>query len=167
MPRYTVHYRFSQRFPFPGRDAYVWSTDFRGDDIPLTGRRGTREVERLDESTLILTDTLKEGGKSETKVRLVRLYPDILTWTNTRLSETGKHSQFLYQIVPEGVKASRLEFTGAQIDEAARLPTKSELAAIGKSYAETDALIWVRLAEAMESDLGPRRPRGTSRNRAR
>jgi hypothetical protein len=167
MEYYTVHYAFSQRFPFPAGEVYEWSTDYREDDIPLTGRKGTRKIERMDEATLILTDTLTEGGKAETKVRLIRLFPGILTWTNTRLSDAGKHSQFIYQVVPDGVNASRLEFTGAQVERAGKQPSKTERAAAAKEYAETDALIWVHLAAAMEKDLAPRRSRGTSRNRAR
>ncbi|MDA4136633.1 MAG: hypothetical protein OK449_06525 [Thaumarchaeota archaeon] len=167
MHYYTVHYRFSQRFPFPARKAYDWSTDYRGDDLPLLGQQGTREVERIDDATLILTDTRTDSGKPETKVRLVRLFPDILTWTNTRLSDVGKHSQFIYQIVPDGVTASRLEFTGAQVEGAGTKPSKPELAAATEKYAKADALIWVNLAAAMKKDLAPRRSPGTSRNRAR
>ena len=167
MPRYTVHYRFSQRFPFPAGDAYAWSTDFHADDVTLMGEEGTRKVDRIDDSTFILADTQKRAERPETKVRLVRLYPELLMWTNTRISEAGKHSQFIYQIAPEGVKGSRLEFTGAQLDEAARQPSKAELAAAAKRYAETDALAWMHLAEAMKKDLAPTRSRGTSRKRAR
>ena len=167
MPRYTVHYRFSQRFPFPAGDAYAWCTDFQVGDVALMGEQGTRRVERIDDSAFILADTQKRGERSETKVRLVRLYPELLMWTNTRISEAGKHSQFIYQIVPEGAKGSRLEFTGAQLDEAARQPSKAELAAAAKRYAENDALVWTHLAEAMGKDLAPMRSRGASRDRAR
>jgi hypothetical protein len=99
-------------------------------------------------------------------VRLVRVFPDILTWTNTRLSDAGKHSQFIYQIVPDGVNASRLEFTGAQVENAGTRPSEPELVAVAEEYAKTDALIWVHLAAAMKKDLAPRHSPGTSRNRA-
>jgi hypothetical protein len=167
MQYYTAHYRFSQRFPFPARKAYEWSTDYHGDDLPLLGQEGTREIERIDDATLILTDTRTDSGKPETKVRLVRLFPDILTWTNTRLSEAGRHSQFIYRVVPDGVNASRLEFTGAQVDSASARPTKPEIAAAAEEYKKADALIWVHLAAAMKKDLAPRRSPGTSRNRVR
>ena len=167
MVYYTVHYRFSQSFPFPAREVYDWATDFQEEDVVLSGRTGTREVERLDDATLILTDTVVNGGKSVTKVRLIRLFPDILTYTNTRISTQGRHSQFIYQIIPEGAKASRLEFSGAQVERAKTKPSGSALKAAAKELRETDVLIWVHLAAAMGKDLGPKRSRGTSGSRAR
>jgi hypothetical protein len=167
MVRFTVHYKFVQKFPFPARDVYDWSTDYREDDIPLTGNKGKREIEKLDEATLILTDTVDYGSGPVTKVRLIRMFPKQLLWINTRLSEAGKHSQFVYQIIPEGKKASRLEFYGAQVEEASRRPSAAKVARMAKELAETDALVWVNLARAMKADFGPSRSRGTSRNRAR
>jgi hypothetical protein len=164
---YTVHYTFNQSFPFPAREVYEWSTDFREDDWPRTGGQGTRKVEKLDDTTIILTDTRDEGGKPVTKVRLVRLFPAMNMWTNTRISKLGKHSQFIYQIVPDGPSASHLVFSGAQIESARTRPSTSKVAASAKKYTELDSLIWVNLAAAMEKDLGPRRSRGTSGNRAR
>lgn len=167
MVRYTIHYKFVQQFPFPARDVYDWSTDYREDDIPLTGNKGVRQVEKLDDATFILTDTVDYGNGPTTKVRLVRLFPEQLLWTNTRISEVGKHSQFVYRMVPEGRRASRLEFYGAQVEEATKKPTTARLAALAKELADTDALIWVNLARAIEKDLAPTRSRGTSRNRER
>lgn len=169
MVLFTVHYRFSQRFPFPARQVYDWSTDFREDDVARMHKKGRREVEKLDDSTLILTDETFENGRKVRKVRLVRLYPEQMMWTNTRLSEEGKHSQFIYQVVPEGRKASRLDFIGAQVDEAPnRRPTSKEIGELSKAYAKADALSWVYLSEALEQDLaGPRGTRGTSGSRAR
>lgn len=167
MVRYTVHYKFAQHFPFPARDIYDWSTDYREDDIPLMGNKGTRQVEKLDDATLILTDTVDYGSGPTTKVRLVRLFPEQLLWTNTRLSEAGKHSQFVYQLVPEGKNASRLEFYGAQAEEAPKKPSPAKVASRSKQLAKEDAQIWVNLAKAIRKDFAPSRSRGTSRNRAR
>jgi len=165
MPFFTVHYRFSQRFPFSAREVYDWSTDFQADDIARMGKEGIRSVERLDETTIILTDKIKEATRSITKVRLVKLYPEMMMWTNTRISEEGRHSQFIYQMVPEG-KGSRLEFTGAQVDEAPRRPTSAKLSAIARGYEETDSLTWVRLAKSLEEEFSQRRSPGASGNRA-
>ncbi len=167
MVHYTVHYKFVQRFPFPARDVYGWSTDYREDDIPLMGNRGTREIEKVDDATLILTDKVEYPSGPVTKVRLIRMFPEMLFWTNTRLSDVGRHSQFLYRIVPEGKNGSRLEFYGAQVEEAAKKPSAAKVARLAKELAETDALVWVNLARAMQADLGPSWSRGTSRNRAR
>ena len=166
MTFFTIHYRFSQRFPFSAKEVYDWSTDFRADDITRMQKKGERTVEKLDDTTIILTDTTKEASGPVTKVRMVKLYPEIMMWTNTRISEVGRHSQFIYQVVPEG-KGSRLDFTGAQVDEGPKRPTKPQVLAIAREYAKADSLTWGYLAKALEDDLGPRRSPGTSRSRGR
>jgi hypothetical protein len=163
---YTVHYGFSQKFPFPARDVYAWSTDFRADDLPRLGQKGRRKVERIDDATLVLTDTVILGKGQDTKVRLVRLFPDLLMWTNTRLSDVGKYSQFLYRVMPEGDSASRLDFSGAQVDEARSRLSASKLKESARRYAEADAMIWVSLASSMEKELARPASRGASRNPA-
>jgi hypothetical protein len=167
MVRYTVYYFFSQHFDFPARDVYEWSTDFRTDDLARMGEEGSRKVEKLDEATLVLTDTVVTDGKKVTKKRLVRLFPDTHFWTNTRLSRVGRHSQFIYQVVAEGEDASRLEFTGALVKDAPRKPSSAQMAALSKKYADEDSAAWVNLAAAMKKELAPRRSRGASGNRAR
>jgi hypothetical protein len=162
--QFTVHYKFSHRFPFPAQEVYDWATDYQPDDIRLWGGDGARVVERLDGHTLILTDTVRAKGKSETKVRMVRLFPEQLLWTNTRISEAGKYSQFIYQVVAEGPRKSRLDFTGAQIEYAAKRPSPARLSKLAKEIAEKDALIWVGLGEAIAKDLGRRRSPRTSRS---
>ncbi|MBC7126916.1 MAG: hypothetical protein ABC585_03815 [Candidatus Methanosuratincola petrocarbonis] len=78
MASYSVHYKFSQRFNFPAQEAYQWCTDFQAGDIALMGGKGKRRVTRINDDTLVLTDTvIGEGGKV-TRKRLVRLYPELL-----------------------------------------------------------------------------------------
>jgi hypothetical protein len=80
-------------------------------------------------------------------------------WTNTRISDPGKYSQFIYQIVPEGKNASRLDYNGAQIEEREKVPLSSEIAAMSEKIAEEDSQAWVNLAAAMEKDMSRRPPR--------
>lgn len=58
MASYTVHYKFSQRFNFPAQEVYRWCTDFQAGDIALMNEKGKRRVRRINEDTLVLTDTL-------------------------------------------------------------------------------------------------------------
>jgi hypothetical protein len=153
MPNYTVHFGFSQRFPFPAAEAYEWCTDYDPGDIALEGMKGVRRVEWTDDDTVILTDTVDSDGRKITKVKVVRLYPKLLMWTNTRISGPGKYSQFIYQIVSEGENASRLDYNGAQIEEAEKIPSSSKVAAMSKNIAEEDSQAWVNLAAAMKKDL--------------
>ena len=102
MPAYTIHFGFTQKFPFPAAKAYEWCTDYNEGDIALEGMKGTRRIEWTDDSTVVLTDSVGAGAKKVTKVKVVRLYPKLLFWTNTRMSEPGKYSQFIYQLVPRG-----------------------------------------------------------------
>jgi hypothetical protein len=159
MVYYTVHYRFSQSFPFPVEEAFAWASDYDPGDIRLMGKEGTREIERIDEDTLVLDDTIVNGNGTVRKRRLVRLFPELHALTNTRLSGPNRHSQFIYQFLAEGEKGSRLEFTGAQVNRAATRPSPADVAALAEVYATEDSGLWVNLAEAMKKDLGPRRRR--------
>lgn len=155
MKSYSVHYKFSQHFNFPAQDAYRWCTDYQTDDIALMGVRGKRQIQRINEDTLVLTDTFLTDGGEKTKKRLVRIYPECLFWTNTRLSADGRHSQFLYQIVPEGDKGSRLDFTGSQVYYDNERPTSARIASLASELAKEDSSLWRSLAKAMEKDLAP------------
>ncbi len=160
MPSYTVHFGFSQRFPFPAAEAYRWCTDYDAGDIALEGMKGSRRIEWTDDATVILTDEVDTGSAKTTKVKVVRLYPKLLMWTNTRVSDPGKYSQFIYQIVSEGENASRLDYNGAQIEEGKKIPSPSEIAAMSKKLMEEDSQAWVNLAAAMKKDITRRTSHG-------
>jgi hypothetical protein len=115
--------------------------------------KGVRRAEWTDDDTVILTDTVDSDGRKTTKAKVVRLYPELLMWTNTRISDPGKYSQFIYQIISEGENASRLDYNGAQIEEAEKIPSSSEIATMSKKLTEEDSQAWVNLAAAMKKDL--------------
>jgi len=165
MPTYTVHFGFSQRFPFSAAEAYEWCTDYDAGDIALEGLKGSRQIEWTDDDTAILTDTVDTDGRKVTKVKVVRLYPKLLMWTNTRISGPGKYSQFIYRIVSEGENASRLDYDGAQIEEAEKIPSASKIAAMSKKLTEEDSEAWVNLAAAMKEDLTRPASHGVSTSR--
>ena len=154
MPPISVDFEFVQRFKVPAKAAYAWATDYRPDDHALMGRRGRRKIDRICGDTLILTDTIETGGGGRvTKKRHIRLYPERLTWINTHISGPNRHSQFLYEIMPEGRNSSRLRFTGREIRKAG--PTSArQLAALVAEERKEDAALWKRLARAMAADLG-------------
>ncbi|MDG6926353.1 MAG: hypothetical protein JRN09_07340 [Nitrososphaerota archaeon] len=156
MPSYTVHFGFSQRFPFPAAQAYEWCTEYDAGDIALEGMRGTRQVDWTDDATVILTDVVGLGSIKTKKVKVVRLYPKLLMWTSTRVSEPGKYSQFIYQIVAEGKNSSRLDYHGAQVEEAEKVPSQRYIAARAKELTREDSQVWFNLAAAMKKDLSRR-----------
>jgi len=156
MHYFTVHYKFSQTFPFSVRAAYDWSTDYDEEDLSLMGLQGKREIERVDADTLVLHDTFFSDGRTTKKKRLVRMFPELLILTNTRLAGPMKHSQFIYQFVAEGTNGSRLDFTGAQVERSSKRPSPAKIAALSSQYAKEDSALWVNLAKAMEKDLGAR-----------
>lgn len=156
MESYTVHYSFSQPFDFPAKDAFEWSMDYRDDDMARMGLKGTRKIERLNDDTLIVTDTIFSGTKREPKRRLIRIYPERLTMVNTRLSSTDRHSQFIYEFVSLEEKKSRLDFSGAHVFYGKK-PSPSKLSTLARKMAEEDGTVWKHLAAAMEKDLS--RPR--------
>jgi len=153
MPRISFRYRFTVLLPAPPDAAYRWATDFRPDDPERLGQVGVRRIERLAPDALILTDTVRDGRATVTKSRLVRLMPERRSWTNTHLTGSRRHSQFLYEISAAGRGRSRLTFTGLQIESAARPPSPRAIATRARSVAREDAAAWRRLARAMGRDL--------------
>ena len=154
MPAYTVRYSFEQPFHTSARRAFAWCTDFRTDDHARMGETGRRTISRLTEDTLLLTDVFPgPRGGSVTKVKLVRLDPAGLSWTNTHLSGPARHSQFLYRIVPEGRDRSHLVFSGFQVGRAPRRPTRAQLRALAQRLQREDSLAWRQLARALDSEL--------------
>ena len=152
MDSYSIHYGFSQRFDVPARAAFEWCVDYRPDDWGRMGKKGTRKIRRINEDTLILTDTYPGGEAPVTKRRLVRLNPERLAWTNTHIGGPNRHSQFWYQIVEEGKGRSRLDFTGLQVNYGKR-PSDAKIAELAKELRADDSGMWVLLAKEMRRDL--------------
>jgi hypothetical protein len=148
---YSVHFKFTQHFDFPPEEAYSWCTDYQPEDIRLQGNDGVRKVQWVNEDTVVLTDITFTGTRKVAKRRLVRLYPERLSWTNTRISSEGRHSQFLYDIVAEK-GGSRLDFTGSQVVLGKR-PSPAKLAAMAAELVKEDSATWRNLAKAMARDL--------------
>jgi len=148
---YSVHFKFSQHFDFPPERAYRWCTDYDPGDIKLQGSEGVRRTRWINEDTVLLTDVNFTGEGKVAKRKLVRLYPERLSWTNTRISSEGRHSQFLYEIVAEK-GGSRLDFTGSQVFPG-RKPSSAKLAAMAEDLRKEDSSTWRNLARAMAKDL--------------
>lgn len=157
MRPFSVRYRFAQRFDVPAFDAYSWATRYDPLDIALMGKKGKRKTVHVSEDAVVLTDTIVLGdGSSVTKRKLVRLNPERLSWTSTHLTGPNKHSQFLYEIVPDGERSSRLEFTGLHLDYEHEAPTsRKRLDALARAMAKEDAATWKILARAMAAELRP------------
>lgn len=152
MDSYSVHYGFSQPFDFPAKTAFDWCTDYRPDDWARMGKKGTRRVKRINEDTLILTDTVTGEDGPITKQRLVRLNPERLAWTNTHLAGPNEHSQFWYQIVARGNGKSTLDFTGLQVNYGKR-PSAARIAEMAEELEADDSRMWSLLAKEMRNDL--------------
>ncbi len=153
MKSYSVHFKFTQHFDFPVEAAYKWCTDYHQGDIGLMGDQGERRVRWVNEDTAILSDVYNSGGQTETKKKMVRLYPERFSWVNTRISRESRHSQFLYEIKPDK-GGSRLHFTGSQILSGEKVPSKAKISGMAKKLAREDSSTWRNLAKAMERDLG-------------
>lgn len=154
MESYSLRYRFSQPFNVPAKTAYGWCTDFQPDDLARMGMVGTRKIQRINDDTLILTDVIK--GERERKQRLVRLNPDLMSWTGTHLNGSNKLSQFWYQIVSDGARSSHLEFTGLRVNYG-KPPSPAKIAEMAHDLAVEDSGDWQLLATEMHNDLKPSR----------
>ena len=152
MPPASISFRFSQRFKSPAREVYDWATDYDPQDIVRMGHSGKRKIARVCNETLILTDTYHyEDGTKVSKKKLIRLDPAGLRWTNTHLTGPNQHSQFLYELIPEGETACRLDFTGMQILELEDA-SKREVAERARQLKREDATSWKNLARAFASE---------------
>ena len=151
MESYPVRYKFSQSFDVPAERAFRWCTDYQPDDWAIMGKEGTRRIKRLNEDTLILTDTVVGKSGPVTKKRLVRLNVQELAWTNTHIDGPNKHSQFWYQIVSMG-DGSRLDFVGPQVNYGRR-PSPKRIEKMARDLRNEDSGMWALLAKEMSMDL--------------
>lgn len=149
MPLVSVPFQFIQRFPRPAGEVYRWATAYDPKDIFLFGLKGKRKITPLCSDALILADTfIQDDGSRVTKAKLVRLFPERLFWTNTHTTGPNKHSQYLYQLVPEGEGACRLEFTARVVMETA-VGDKAEIRALAKDLKQKTQAVWKNLARAL------------------
>jgi hypothetical protein len=149
----SVHYHFAQRFQVPAQRAYEWCTDYDPGDPSLMHENAERNVHRVSESTIILTDLYRVGDIRIRRLKLVNLYPHRLSWTSTHLAGPNKYSQFLYEIVPEGKDASRLEFDGLHLEHGRTENMdgkRTEL--LASRLRDDDAAAWRLLAAEMEKE---------------
>jgi len=153
MRAYSVKYDFNQRFSVPARQAFNWCIDYQPSDLSLMNESGTRRILKLNEDTILLKETARQNEKAVTKTRLVKINKTSMSWTNTHVSGPSLHSQFLYTIVPEGKRASRLFFTGLPVCYSVKHLSKRALRQIAKSERRVDSVVWKHLAKAMERDF--------------
>ena len=152
----SIRYRFSQRFYVSAQEAYDWCTNYSPQDHALMGDEAAeRQITRLAESTLILTDIFQVGKGKVEKQKLVQLYPDRLGWVSTHLTGPNKYSQFIYEISAEGEDTSRLDFTALHLQyEKLDIEGSKTLA---DKLKEEDSAAWKLLAAAMAIELGSTR----------
>ncbi len=154
---HSIQYHFSQIFAIPAFDAYTWCTNYDQNDLKLMQQNGKREINHLTETTIILTDTFFNKKNPIKKNKLIQLYPDRLSWTNTHLSGPNKYSQFLYEIKPENEKTSKLYYIGLQMEYKKHKLSKKDIEAREKEQMNEDAAVWKIIAEEMERELGKTR----------
>jgi hypothetical protein len=150
----SVRYHFRQSFTVPAQAAYRWCTDFRSSDGNLFEVPWKRSVRRLSDDALVLSDTTWPNGRVRRIHRLVRLNSSRLAWTNTHLDGPYRHSQYWYQIVPDGPRRSHLEFTGMRLVRSPRRLTATQVARLAEKERLEDSGLWRRrMAPALEHDL--------------
>lgn len=158
MPLQRLTYRFTTRLPVPRAQAYLWATDYRSSDLKLAGLEATRRVERLTEDLILLTDSFdvdpfnSRPGARTVKEKLVHLYPDRWSWTSTHLTGPARYSQFLYHLTSRGPRACSLHFSGSQVEQVARSPTRSFLERRARELKQEDSRLWARFAAELAKD---------------
>jgi hypothetical protein len=151
---YSVRYHFVQCFAVPARTAYNWCTNYDQADHMLMGHEDAeRQITRLTDNTIILTDTFTIGGTRVEKQKLVHFYPDKLKWIATHLYGPIKYSQFIYEISADGETASHLDFIGLFIDYGREKLDKASAKMLAEQLRKEDSDTWNLLAKAMAKDL--------------
>jgi hypothetical protein len=146
---YSIRYSFSQQFAVAARVAFNWCTDYRTDDHDLIGNTNAkRAISKITDSTILLKDTFQIGRSIVEKEKLVHLYPDRLMWTSTHLSGPNRYSQFIYQIIPEGKGASRLNFSALHVEHKDGL-LKNDLEQLTEELGSNDLVMWRLFAAVM------------------
>ncbi len=151
MPKVSVSYQFSQRFKAPANEVFAWATDYDPGDLERMGFQGKRNVALVCDGAVLLTDTVvRPDGTKVRKKKLVRIDAQRMRWTNTHLASPIRHSQFWYEIVPEGDAACRLDFTGLQLEEME--DSKKAVSARAKELKHEDSELWKNLARAFAAE---------------
>jgi hypothetical protein len=158
MPLQRVTYTFTTKLPVPRAQAFRWATDYRSTDLKLAGLSARRKVERLTEDLILLTDSFdadpfsSRRGVRTVKRKLVHLYPDRWAWTSTHVSGPARFSQFLYRLTARGRGGSALHFTGSQVEQVSRPPTRSSLRRRARELRAEDSRLWDRFSELIARD---------------
>ena len=99
----TIRYKFSQTFNAPAEAAYQWCTDYTPDDHALMSQgKAVRQIKKLSDTTILLTDSFQNAKETVVKEKLVQLYPDRHLWIATHISGPNRHSQFIYEVAASG-----------------------------------------------------------------
>jgi len=150
----VIRYCFSQRFPVPARKAYQWCTDYSPEDPALMGNEAAkRQVTRVTDATIILTDIFHTAKGNVEKQKLVQLYPDRLSWVSTHVAGPNKYSQFIYAITDEGNSASQLDFTALHLEYEKENLDSDGVKSLAEKLKKEDSAIWKLLAKAMAKEL--------------
>ena len=145
----SVRYHFTQRFSVSAQVAFDWCTDFDSRDHKLMGdMTAERQITFFADGVVILRDSFHNVTETIEKQKLILLFPSKYKWTSTHLAGPNKHSQFLYQITPQGKGASILTFTALHIE----YDEKADAKLLAKRLCEEDACAWKLLAAAMAEE---------------
>jgi hypothetical protein len=101
-----------------------------------------------------LTDRIDEPTDAGvTKVRIVQLYPQSLSWVSTHVAGPCVHSQFRYTIEPLGRSGSVLNFQGREIRWEPHPIPPGELSKLRTLLRRADMSLWRHFAREMATDI--------------
>ena len=153
---YSVRYAFNQSLAAPAASAFYWCTDYQPSDLVIMKEKGKREVRKITDDTILLTETTRKNNRAITKTKLVRMNRESLSWTNTHIAGPNRHSQFLYKIIPEGKKHCRLYFQGLLVQYSRKPLYPQQLRKIAREERRGDSTVWRHLAAALRQERGYR-----------
>jgi hypothetical protein len=153
---YAIEYAFNQPLAAPANVAFEWCTDYQPYDLAIMKEKGKRGIQKITGGTILLTETTRRRNRVIKKTKLVRLNRSSLSWTNTHLAGPNRYSQFLYKIVAEGRRRSRLYFQGLLIEYSRRPLSRQQIRKIARDERLGDVTVWRHLAAALRKDTALR-----------
>lgn len=149
---YSVQYGFNQLLLAPAEVAFDWCTDYQPYDLTIMKEKGKRDIQKITDDTILLTETTRKNNRPIRKTKLVRLNRPSLSWTNTHIAGPNRHSQFLYTILPEGKTRCRLYFQGLLIQYSQKPLTRQQLRKIARDERKGDATAWHHIAASLRRE---------------
>jgi len=168
---FTQKYRGSKTFKAPLDFVFAWCTDYREDDVKMTGSKSRRTMLEKTPHRVVWVVTYKQEGKTREGLRVVWPHPPDAWELDTcgDMADWGERERGWYKLTPKGNNRTRLDMEFVLTYNSKRhFPEKKqwlkeldELWDTLASFLEKDYKESLRKVEAKGLTTGRQAPRAT------